>query len=452
MTNNNDLIVDSEPLSELVANANSKQIIDQFYTYAPDGKSRELILIPDFSARESFNIIREDPIVKAAIISITDKVLESGFRITGIDQKSRRKDLEQKLKELRFNKVLHKAILNLRLFNNAFIEVVKDSSGNVKDLNVLDTVTINIIAKDNGDVKEYRQNNLGRDLKFLPTWQPDQIWHLKLNDIGSNVWAEFDMKTLYETILIKDSIRKWIYWFFKTNQSRGMFNIEEASDKSIRDMISTIKAAEKDPSKPVIIQGKSTFQLLRKFSEEGMSVIQAMEWCDAQILSLLQVPPIAIGKMDVSGRSNSVEAYSSLATTVYSIQQSIEDDITYDLFPKMGFEKCLFNFGVLDYVNEEKVFKIIDLMKKSGFSDEAITEWMNTQGLFFNTKTIFKEEPVEMDAGTNPGFVKKSKGDLSKRIDPVSTRSNQLVKNSIDLDNSVTPKSFNSDKWYIDDY
>lgn len=420
---------------EFVSNANSKAILNDYYSYTTNS---ELVLTPDFEPKKALEVIKNDPVVKGAIITKVDKILESGWRITGVDKKSRKAQLENKLRELRFNRLLRKILFSAVLYNNAFTEIVRKGS-EVTDINFLDPDTIDIITAKNGDVIRYDQKDVKSNKNTPVTWSKDDVWHFKYNDITSNVWAEFDMRAIYETVLLKDKIRAWIYWFFKTNQSKGLFNIKQAGETQIRNFISYLKAAEADPTKPVILEGDIEYQLLRKFSEEGMSLVQMLDWCDTQILSLLQVPPIAVGKMDTSGRSNSVEAYSALATAVYGIQQSLEDDITYDLFPKIGFPKCVFSFGVLDYVNEEKVFKIVALMKQSGFEDDAITEWMNSQGLMFETEQVFKEEPMEVPGMSNNGpntgrpmTDTKSKSDVSKKIDPKSTRDEQLVKNSWD--------------------
>lgn len=426
---------DNTKTEEFVSNANSKIILNDYYSYASNDK---LIMTPDFNPKTALEVIKNDPIVKGAIITKVDKVLEAGWRITGIDKKSRKKDLEQKLRELRFNKLLRKILFSAILYNNSFVEIVK-KGGEVSDINFLDPDTIDIITERNGDIIRYEQKNVHKANNSPIVWSKDSVWHFKHNDLSSNVWAELDMKAIYDTILIKDKIRQWIYWFFKTNQSKGLFNIKQAGEAQIRNFISYLKASESDPTKPVILEGEIEYQLLRKFSEEGMSLYQMLEWCDTQILSLLQVPPVAVGKMDTSGRSNSVEAYSALATAVYGIQQALEDDITYDLFLKIGFPKCIFQFGVLDYVNEEKIFKIVSLMKQSEFSDEAIIEWMNSQGLIFDTNKVFSTIGAEQPKKVSDTYIQgtgrplddvKSKADISQRFNPKSTRDEQLVKNS----------------------
>jgi hypothetical protein len=437
---------------EPVANANSKQLLTDFYSEPFISYSQNSIIpYPDFEPTTAFKIIQNDPIVKAALIKKVDKTVESGWRIIAKDGKSRKEELELKLSKLRFNRVLRKILFHAYLYNNAFIEIVK-KHGEVTDLNVLDPASIEIVTEKNGDVKGYKQKNITSATDKVPSWTPEQIWHFKVNDVRNNVWAEFDIKSAYETILLKDKVRNWFYWFFATNQMKGVFNIKNASDKSIKDFLSYYKASSDNPNKPLILEGEMEYLLLRKFADDGKSMLDLMEWCDGQILSLFQVPPLAVGKMDQSGRSNASEAFSAMYSAIYSMQELFEEDCTFELFPKMGFDKNFFEFGIIDYVNEERVFKIVGMMKQAQFKDEIIAEWLSGQGLQFATMDIFNPLPDPMMGATGgpqvqsdnaPSRARKSEGDKSKSYVTPTTRQDQIVKNS--WDGVVRP----DDNWVI---
>ncbi|RLG17218.1 hypothetical protein DRN75_03975, partial [Nanoarchaeota archaeon] len=204
---------------ELISNDNSKGYIPDYSGVSSfnakgflDGKR------PTFDLKKALSIIKNDPVVKGALVTLVDKVLESGWRITGKDKRSRIKALEDKLGKIRFNKVLKKLVFNLILYNNAFVEVVKKGE-ELTDLNVLENTLMEIETKDNGDIVSYSQ-----DVLTKPTWKPEKILHVKLHEITNNVWAEpLDMEALYETTLIKDYIRQYLMWFFGTTQKRGVF-------------------------------------------------------------------------------------------------------------------------------------------------------------------------------------------------------------------------------------
>lgn len=383
----------------VVANANSKgMVIDYFGASNSDSKyfqSRS----PIFDPKNALTVVRNDPVVKASIVKVVDKVLESGWRIQGRDKKSRKEDLENQLKDVRFNKVLRKALFNLVLFKNAYIEIIKKGD-KLSDLNVLETTLMKIRSLDNGDIKEYYQEVPSTvPGRFIdgPKWKPEQIVHLKLDEITSNVFSDDDIKVLWDTVCIKDAVREWLKWFFQTNQMRVVFAMKGAGNQKVKDFLSYLAAMEKDRTKHLPLEGELTVQLLQNYAEQGKTIPELLDWCDNQIIKVFQLPPIASGNPDASGRSNSVEQNNQLGTRVKAIHDVLEDDFTYDLFPKCGFEKCDFLFGTLDEISITQVFDTVQVMKNSMFTDEAIIEYMNSQGVVFSSDKVFND-PVEQAA------------------------------------------------------
>jgi hypothetical protein len=197
----------------------------------------------------------------------------------------------------------------------------------------------------------------------------------------------------------------------------------------VRDFLSHLKASEKDLTRPIIAQGDVTYQLLRNYSDEGKDFNELLLWCDNQILALLQVPPIAMGFPDMSGRSNSVEQNAALSTRVKSFHEILEDTITYELFPHMGFDKLIFEFGALDNKHMKSNMEIVKIMKDSGFSDDAIQEWLTSENILFSTPQLFSSESEPAVASTRE---KKGVDEPNAELDEISTRDDQLVKNSKD--------------------
>jgi len=419
---------------ETIANANSKGLILDYYS-TPSNNQYSFGRKSDFDLRKALNVIKNDPVVKGAMITMVDKVMETPWQLVGRDKRSRKSELEKKLRDLRFSKLLRKIVFNLVLYGNCFVEVVKQG-GKVTDLNVLETINTDIKCKDNGDVTSYIQT-VGKGTSKNPiTWNPERIVHFKLSEITTNVWGEVDLQSVYDTILIKDAVREWIRWFFQTNQARGFYNIKSANREKVKDFLANLKANEVDKSKPVIAQGEIVYQLLRNFGDETKTLNDLLLWLDNQILALLNVPPIAMGFPDMSGRSNSVEQFRSLNIRVNSFHEIIEDYVTYDLFPKIGFEKVELEFGAIDDMTLKSKMEVVTLMRNANFTNEAIEEWLNEQNIFFKTKKLF-EEPMEMENDKvqgefAPSRMRKGEGEPNKQKDEVSTRDDQLVKNSVD--------------------
>ena len=296
---------------------------------------------------------------------------------------------------MRFNKTLRKILYNLLLYNNCFLEIVKKGQITT-DLNILETSYMKIDADDNGDVQGYYQEVNSNENN--PRWDEEEVVHFKLDDYTTNVWTEFNVDSLYETIMIKDFIRQWLNWFFGTNQLRPVYNITGAGDKKIRDFISYLKAAEKNLNKPLILEGEISNDSLSALPDNGKAIMDVLEWCDEQILVLLQVPRIALGIGSDSGRSDSAELLKTFNVRVESIRNAVSEDITYDLFPKMGNEKVAFVWGVVDETSRTKVFENVEIMRRAQFTEEAIGEYLQSQGINFDTDKVFvsKEELMMM--------------------------------------------------------
>lgn len=431
-----------EDFDEIVANADSKGLILEYLDTGSTKTAKGVMgKQPKFDTNTVLKVVTQDPTVKGAVISLVDKfaITEWGvYKESGAFDKKKTKELQK----LRYNKLSRKLVANAILYNNAFVEI--RSPGSVKHLNILETGLMRIDAEDNGDIVGYYQDV--SDSEEKPYWQPEEIVHYKFDEITTNVWSEFNIEAIYETVLLKDYIRQWMSWFFGTNQLRPVFIIQNGNKAKIKDFLSYLKSAEKKLTKPLPIEGDVSIQTLQKFSEEGASALDVLKWCDEQILMLMQVPPITMGKPDASGRSNSVEQDSALAVRIKSLQKQLEDDNTYELFPKIGFDGSEFKYGVIDINEKTRIFENVQLMRNAQFTEDAIKEYLESEGLSFQTKQLLKD-PMEMqekmqekmglgnkDVGTgNEGMLGNKSADAapSRQRQPSGTASEAtLVKNS----------------------
>lgn len=424
---------------EITKNANSSGLILDYYNI-DNNNIRDGGVYgrrATFDTDKALKIIKNDPVVKGAIITLVDKVIESDWRIEGKNQKSNKQKLHDFLKEQRFDSLIKRIVYNLLLYNNAFIEVVKKKN-TVTDLNLLETNLMQIDADDNGDINFYFQEP-GKDKHI---WMPDEIVHIKIDEFTTNVWAELNIEAIYETILIKDYARQWLNWFFSTNQVRPILNIQGANEAKVKDFLSYLRSTEKNLKKPLIVDGELTVGKLQSFADEGASVFQLISWCDAQIGILLQTPAISLGLSEGSGRSDGVELKEGLNVRVNSIHKTLEESFSYDLFKKIGYSRNLFKFGTIDDKVAQRVFENILLMRQAQFTEEAIAEYMEKQGITFDTEKVLKD-PMELaqmsnkELGTGNEGLKGNKDANSAQSrntqnaqDLKKANSNEMVKNT----------------------
>lgn len=380
-----------------VLNADSKGLIQEYFQVTTPSSDGVLGRSPRTKPETALKLVRGDPVVRAAVIKLVDKVVESGWRIQAIggNRKSNQRELEQKLKKVRFDRLLRKIVFHLVMYNNAFVEIRKKGD-ELSDLNLLEPEFMRIDAKDNGDVEGYYQEVgiagvASKVAGFLearkagyPSWEPEEVVHFKLDDFTTNTWSELNVEAIYETILIKDYVRQWLTWLYKTNQFRPVLSVEETNSAKMKDFLAFLKAAEKHVGKAIPVEGKLLASPLQDpaIVQWGLQVIQ---WCNNEIRQLLQVPDIAVGISDNGGRADGAEQREYLNTRVFNIHRLLEDDITFDLFPKIGFTKVEFVFGILDETVRTRVFENSMTMRNAMFTPEAILEYLDSQGVIFTS-------------------------------------------------------------------
>jgi hypothetical protein len=390
-----------ETKEEVISNADSKGLIENYLLTATPNQDGVLGRSARTDPKVALNLVRNDPVVRASVIKLVDKVVESGWRLQPAEgnQKSKLKELEKKLKKVRFDRLLRKLVFNLVMYNNAFVEIRK-KGGELSDLNLLETSFMKIDADDHGNVLGYYQEvgspkTGSKEVSKAPYWQPEEVVHFKLDDFTTNLWSEFNIEAIYETILIKDYIRQWLMWFFKTNQLRPLIAVEGTNGTKMKEFMAYLKAAENHIGKPIPVEGKITITVLQDFAQQGTSVMQVLAWCDGQIRQLLQVPDIAAGISDNGGRADGAEAREYMNTRVFNIHRLLEDDITYDMFPKIGHERVEFVFGILDETVRTRVFETVQIMRNSMFTEDAILEYLEEQGIVFKTaKPLMSQEDI----------------------------------------------------------
>lgn len=374
---------------EIISRENSKQVLLGFLT-GKDSFSKP------FDINLARNVIKNDPLISASLETEANKLLEGGWGIKrkGIDNKELLKRFK---KTYRFDNLLQTTVMDLR-FMDALIEIGRKNS-KVSELNLLDASQIDVETKPNGDPIKYTQES-GQpnvDDNAVITWEPRNIVHIKFKDSILNFWGTSDIQVIYETVLIKDFIRKFLTWMFQTNQFRNHINFKTlASEDQIKRFVSFYKEGEKSYGKPVITDGEVEIKAMRELKDlEGLITI--LDWCDNQLRMALQQTSVSLGASG-SSRSEGDVLSDTQRTSIKALQRKIADAINYELFDKMGLsDDTEFYWKPIDRMTEKGIFEVVEVMKRSMFSDDAVKEFMEQQGLTFKTKELFKE-PIEDDS------------------------------------------------------
>jgi hypothetical protein len=386
---------------------------------------------PDFSFQTCLDYINADPIARGAINHFVDKCMEGTYTIIREEDNKYDRTFELLLnRKYKFRtEILRKIFLLGKLFNNVFVEIVKDTENKTKSLNILNTDNIMPITEPNGDPKSYMSKIPNPDGKTYAKWTKEEITWIKIGD-RSMGWAPVDLRALYNNMCLKDFVLRYIGWLWQTGQYRVLYNFESADRQSIDDFMSYIRKAESNFKVPYMLKGTASVSPLRDMSET-QSFMQLLKYIDGQTLSLLGVSPIDVGIPDASGRANSGAQTDASATNILAFKMIVQDAINYDLFPKMNKSNNLLIFSGIDRYEERMILENVQMMKSCGFTNEACIEYLQDKGLFFGTEEIFNEVPDEeipnpRDKDNMPSRVGKATGEGNSEQEESTTREDQL--------------------------
>ena len=425
----------------------SKGYIEKFYNSDKLFSKNTLSsfgLLPDFDRNKALEAVRKDSTVMAALNTLVDKSLENGYSLYGDDSKSNESSASESLEgKVRLKRVLRQAFYNLYAYGNVFIENVKDGNGKVKELHVLETTLTQPEADVHGTILGYQQIVPDGDEPI--TWTPDEVTHLALTKLTTGVWGELDIEAVFTSVLIKQYIYAYLGWLFGTNQFRGFYNIEEANTEQIQEFVSFLKKSQESIEKPLIARGKIHYQIPRDF-KDGETINSLLNKLDANILNLMQVPPIAIGLPGDSNRSNSDSQERSLKIRVRSVQDVVEEGFKYDLFPKIGFPKMNLVFKEPDNNDYPQLLEMAERMKNIGFKPGKIEEFLKDQGFPLKGKLI---DEMTMDAaGKSMDMYASRQGKLpGQSNDKIGTGESGTTR-----DDQLVSKAFDGPTFNIEDY
>lgn len=382
--------------------------------------------------------IDKDPVARGAINHFVDKCMEGDFALVRRSDRTYDWEAELRLEEnfMFRTKLLRKIFTMAKLFNNVFVEIVRYTDGKIKYLNVLDST--NIVPKEldgQGDPLTFTTQKPNSISNISPTWTKEEITWIKVGDISKG-FAPSDLKSLWENLLLKGYIKRYVGWLWKTGQYRLIYNFESASNQDINDFLAYARKNDEFYHIPFILKGKLKTQLLRDMKETS-SLVELLKYLDSQTLILLRVPPIDAGIPDASGRSNADAQSNNMETSVVAMKKIVEDYINFDLFPKINKSTYLLVFAPMNRYAEQQLIDLTATMASMNIKDEIIKEFLLDKGMFFSSGDFFKKPEELMSASLDnprskdnmPSRKSKSPGVGNTQQSEPTTREDQLHSN-----------------------
>ena len=394
-------------------------------------------LLPDFDRERALKSIREDYAVQTAVSKLVDKTLENGYTFSASDGKSNLEDFERTRKRTRFDRGMRQWLYQIYGYQNAYIEIVRDGNNDIKELHTLETSYTEPVADKHGTVYGYVQvladgTPVESSDDQHPEWDKDEVTHLKLNYMTTNVWSDIEIRSLYTSVLIKQYIMAYYGWKYGTNQLRPLYAIKDANEDSVKDFMAYWKSVQDDIEKPLVFEGEIEKTMMATATEETQLTL-VINQMDENIYSVMQVPPIASNETGNSNRSSADKQEQMMAVRIKAVQSVIKEGFENDLFPKMGYPKIQINWNPVIRTDVDKMMEVAERMKNIGVKKDIIERYLIDQG-FYAEKAIFDEKRYDAETSKSedmfPSRKRKSEGDSSENIgsgEESSTREDQLV-------------------------
>lgn len=413
-----------------IKRAHSKEPLRTFSFGAP-----KTSVYPDFPDHGIMELYNKEPVVRGAVNHFVDKCMEGDFSILKKDTKRFDAEFQERLRaEFNFRTdVVRKVFLMGKLYNNAFIEIVFNSDKSIKALNVLDSGNVDAETKPNGDLIKLTSKIQNPQTGDYAVWEPSEIIWVKFND-ASKGWAPADLRSLWETVLAKDYIRRYTAWLWETGQYRVLYSFENSSDQDIENFLVYARKHDSNYMAPFIAKGTLETKMLRDI-KESEDIDRLMKYYDNQIAIALRVPPVDLGIPDSSGRSNADAQTNNFNTHVRSWKTVAEDTLNFQLFPKMNKGNSIMRFGPNDRFVEKQVYEVVQMMKAVNFKDEVVQEYLFDRGIVYSEDDYFNEPEVDArevqlrnprELDTAPSRAGKDEGQGNSELEEISTREDQI--------------------------
>lgn len=419
-------------MAKAIKKTDSKQTV-RLFTWNKTSQT----VYPDFNPLAVEEMVNNDPVARGALIHFVDKVLEGDYSIIKRDTRTYDRQFEDVLVyDHDFdNQVLAKVARSAKMFNSAYVEIVSKTDGGLKALNVLDFYSIEPVTDHNGDVISFQSKIMNPTTGKYPTWTKDELVWYKFGD-RSLGFPPMDLRALWENLLAKDYVKRFVAWLWQTGQYRIIYNFKSADNKVVDDFIAFNRKADSNYQMPFLSKGDMEHGVLRDMKETD-NLVKLLEYYDGQTLIIMRIPPIDAGIPDASGRSNADAQSNNLATHIAAFKKAFAGTTNTQLFKKMNKGNNLIIFGPIDRFQEKQVIDNVNIMKNMGMKTEVIKEYFQDKGMFFGEETLFDPPMLPTTGKKDINTMPSRFPGVGKSMEKVgtgqqsSTRVNQLIKKTL---------------------
>jgi HK97 family phage portal protein len=330
-------------------------------------------------------IYRREAWVRAAIDVIQRTATSNGYRLIGKDTKElidphskefspiinllARPNADDTLEE-----ILAEVVVDLHLYGNAYVEIVRDKQGNPASLYNIYSPSIKVLVDEHGTVLGYIQKPMGmlsgnsKPVEF----KPNEIAHFRLPNPGNEVYGLSPLESLEIVIETDLYAQDYNRNFFKNHAVPRLHvdlgNCTLPQLKRIREYFAVEIQGSKNAHKTIVTEGGAKITPIGT-KPNDMEFLNQRKFSRDEICSVLAVPPMKLGIFEDINRASSLEADKSFKSEkIIPLQRMLAKKINsciISTFNKIG-ERVLFEFVEVDLRDAKEQASIDSIEIESG--------------------------------------------------------------------------------------
>jgi len=211
--------------------------------------------------------------------------------------------------------------------------------------------------------------------------------------MGSKIYSETPLEPVARIWAAKQNAFNYLDQMFMNLHPELFIHLKGASKDQFNETRETLWRAKTQPGQPILTYGAtdSSTEVKEVIANFGntQGLFPVLEYLREAVLMITRVPPVWVGLVNKSGanKGNSEAQIFSFETRVKKIQQKVENIITKDLLPKLGYTHIEFNFNPISFKSEKDAVQNAAIFSSINVKPKGIINYLKTYGV-----TSVKEE------------------------------------------------------------
>lgn len=316
------------------------------------------------------SLYNEVPIVHGAINKIVDHTVGPGFRVE-VEKEAAKKLLEDFMRDLDFDNLLRKVVLDMLVYGNAFVEVVKEK-GNITQLIPRSPETMFVERDKKGKVLKYLQvipEKIGSEpIEF----ELNEIAHFRLVQSGDKAYGTSVIHPLEQVLTRKLALEKYTVMMARRRLQGYDVTVGDEDNPAEQEDVDMVNSdfESLEPDQEFVHNHLVKVNTLG-FQGKTLELVPYLDYFENQIVYGLEVPLVLLGKGNVP-EGLAVAQMETFERKINSIQLAVEKTL------------------------EPEILK--NFLNNNGFADQTVEfEWKET------TLEERKEEATLLLSALNSG-------------------------------------------------